>query len=70
MLAPIKPLDLDAIPCDFYGGNGHKSLLAPTRTGFLHIGRGNEDRLQPLQVSWGYYPSAKALAASPYRPRA
>jgi isopenicillin-N epimerase len=48
------PLDLDEIGCDFYGGNCHKWLLAPTGSGFLHVGRGNEDRLQPLQVSWGW----------------
>ncbi len=26
----------------------------PSGTGFLQIGPGNEDRLQPLHVSWGY----------------
>ncbi|MFL5341752.1 MAG: aminotransferase class V-fold PLP-dependent enzyme [Gemmataceae bacterium] len=49
------PLNLDDIDADFYGGNGHKWLLAPIGTGFLYLGRGNEDRLQPLQVSWGYH---------------
>lgn len=48
-------LDLDSLGCDFYGGNGHKWLLAPTGTGFLYIGAGNEDRLSPLQVSWGWH---------------
>src|SRR5205807_4877777 len=42
--------------CDFYGGNCHKWLLAPTGAGFLYLGAGNEDRLQPLQVSWGWRP--------------
>lgn len=46
---------LDALGCDFYGGNGHKWLLAPTGTGFLYLGAGNEDRLLPLQVSWGWH---------------
>ena len=49
------PLNLQEIDCDFYGGNCHKWLLAPTGAGFLCIGPGNEDRLQPLQVSWGWH---------------
>jgi isopenicillin-N epimerase len=48
-------LDLDELGCDFYGGNCHKWLLAPTGSGFLYLGVGNEDRLQPLQVSWGWH---------------
>src|SRR5260370_40639368 len=27
------PLDLASIPCDFYGGHGHNSLLAPSGRG-------------------------------------
>jgi isopenicillin-N epimerase len=50
------PLHLDGLDCDFYGGNCHKWLLAPTGSGFLYLGAGSEDRLQPLQVSWGWYP--------------
>jgi isopenicillin-N epimerase len=50
----MVPLALDALGCDFYGGNCHKWLLAPTGSGFLYVGRGNEDRPQPLQVSWGW----------------
>jgi isopenicillin-N epimerase len=49
------PLELDAIDADFYGGNGHKWLLAPTGTGFLYLGRNTIDHLMPLQVSWGYH---------------
>ena len=49
------PLNVNDIGADFYGGNCHKWLLAPTGSGFLHIGPGNEDRLQPMQVSWGWY---------------
>jgi isopenicillin-N epimerase len=49
------PLDLEDIGADFYGANCHKWLLAPTGAGFLHLGRGSEDRLQPLQVSWGWH---------------
>jgi isopenicillin-N epimerase len=47
---------IDALGCDFYGGNCHKWLLAPIGSGFLALGRNSLDRLQPLQVSWGYYP--------------
>jgi isopenicillin-N epimerase len=49
------PLDVPNLGCDFYTGNCHKWLLAPTGTGFLHFGPGNEDRLQPMQVSWGWH---------------
>jgi isopenicillin-N epimerase len=49
------PLDLTSIGCDFYGGNCHKWILAPTGSGFLYLGPGMEDRLQPLQVSWGWH---------------
>ncbi|MSU77950.1 MAG: aminotransferase class V-fold PLP-dependent enzyme [Gemmataceae bacterium] len=45
---------LDDIDADYYGANCHKWLLAPTGSGFLYLGRGNEDRLEPLQVSWGW----------------
>jgi isopenicillin-N epimerase len=55
------PVNLADIPCDFYGGNCHKWLLAPTGSGFLHLGPGSEDRLQPLQVSWGWYPTTQTL---------
>jgi isopenicillin-N epimerase len=54
-------VNLADLPCDFYAGNCHKWLLAPIGAGFLHIAPGNEDRLQPLQVSWGYHTSAKSL---------
>jgi isopenicillin-N epimerase len=57
----MVPLDMEAIGCDFYGSNCHKWLLAPTGAGFLYLGAGSEDRLQPLQVSWGWhYDRAKA----------
>ena len=50
----FTPLDLDAIDADFYGSNCHKWLLAPTGSGFLYLGRGSAERIQPLQVSWGW----------------
>jgi isopenicillin-N epimerase len=51
----MVPLNLDHLGCDFYGANGHKWLLAPTGAGFLYLGAANEERLQPLQVSWGWH---------------
>ncbi len=51
----MVPVDLANIPCDFYGANCHKWLLAPTGSGFLYLGAGSEGRLQPLQVSWGWH---------------
>jgi isopenicillin-N epimerase len=50
------PLDLTDIDADFYGANCHKWLLAPAGSGFLYFARRMEDRLQPLQVSWGWKP--------------
>jgi isopenicillin-N epimerase len=49
------PVRLDELGCDFYGGNCHKWLLAPTGSGFLYFGSGAEERVQPLQVSWGWH---------------
>jgi isopenicillin-N epimerase len=57
----MVPVHLDALPCDFYGGNCHKWLLAPTGSGFLYLGKGSEDRLQPLQVSWGWQHDRRRL---------
>ena len=54
--APVLiPLNVSAVGADFYCANLHKWLLAPSGAGFLAIGPGNEDRLQPLHVSWGYH---------------
>ncbi|BCB88655.1 aminotransferase class V-fold PLP-dependent enzyme [Phytohabitans suffuscus] len=47
-------LDLADLPCDYYAGSAHKWLLAPVGTGFLHCGPGALERLEPMQVSWGY----------------
>jgi isopenicillin-N epimerase len=48
-------LDVESLACNFYGANCHKWLLAPTGTGFLYLGKASEDRLKPLQVSWGWH---------------
>lgn len=49
-------LDLAGLDCDFYAGSGHKWLLGPVGNGFLYLGRESADLLEPLQVSWAYYP--------------
>lgn len=51
-------LDLARLRCDYYAGSGHKWLLAPTGTGFLHCGQGGLERLRPMQVSWGHQQAA------------
>ena len=51
----MLPLDLDGIDADYYAGNCHKWLLAPTGSGFLVLGKGSGERIQPLQVSWGWH---------------
>jgi isopenicillin-N epimerase len=48
------PLNVSRVGADFYTGNCHKWMLAPTGAGFLVVGPGGEDRLEPLHVSWGY----------------
>jgi isopenicillin-N epimerase len=54
-------VDLAEIPCDFYGANCHKWLLAPIGSGFLYLAPGSEERVQPLQVSWGYHTTTASL---------
>lgn len=49
------PVDLPALGCDFYGANCHKWLLAPIGAGFLYVAPGQEERLLPLIVSWGWH---------------
>jgi isopenicillin-N epimerase len=63
------PLDVSDVGADFYTGNLHKWLLAPSGVGFLVIGPGNEDRLQPLHVSWGYHADKYPLGEARPIPR-
>ena len=48
------PLDLNALECDFYGGNCHKWLCAPKGTGFLYASPRAQEHLNHVIVSWGY----------------
>jgi isopenicillin-N epimerase len=55
------PLCLDEVGADYYGSNCHKWLLAPTGSGFLYFDPGADQRVQPLQVSWGWRPDRARL---------
>jgi isopenicillin-N epimerase len=55
------PLNLADIPCDFYGANCHKWLLAPIGSGFLYLAANAVDLLEPLMVSWGWDTAGKPL---------
>jgi isopenicillin-N epimerase len=56
----MLPLDLAEVGADFYGGNGHKWMMAPAGTGFLHVRRDHRPMVQPLVTSWGWgYEPAK-----------
>jgi len=56
-------LNLADIGCNFYAGSGHKWLLAPIGTAFLYLDLETTDRLEPLQVSWGYRTQDDDLSA-------
>jgi isopenicillin-N epimerase len=57
----VPNLNLNEIGADFYGSNCHKWMLAPTGSGFLYLGPGAFERVQPLQVSWGWRPDRSKL---------
>lgn len=54
------PLYLNDLDCDAYVGSGHKWLLAPAGTGFVHLGPKMIESIEPLIVSWGYKVNAAA----------
>ncbi|QDU19633.1 aminotransferase class V-fold PLP-dependent enzyme [Urbifossiella limnaea] len=56
----LLPLDIDAVGADYYAGNLHKWVLAPTGAGFLALGT-NCEAIEPLHVSWGYKPDSYPL---------
>ncbi len=59
--AAMIPLNLAEINADFYCGNAHKWLLAPSGAGFMSWTETMGDRLEPMQVSWGYQKSGQPL---------
>jgi len=50
----MLPLDLAETGADFYGANGHKWMMAPAGTGFLHVQHDRRATIQPLVTSWGW----------------
>lgn len=48
------PVALDAIEADYYAGNCHKWLMAPSGAAFLYARRSLHRQLQPLIISWGW----------------
>jgi isopenicillin-N epimerase len=48
------PLDLEAIGADFYTGNGHKWMMSPKGSAFLHARRERQALIEPLVVGWGW----------------
>jgi isopenicillin-N epimerase len=57
----VPGLNIEQIAADFYGANCHKWLLAPAGSGFLYLGSGAFERVEPLQVSWGWRPDRTKL---------
>lgn len=49
----VIPIDVGAIGCDFFTGNGHKWLGGPKGTGFLFARRELMERLYPAYVGAG-----------------
>lgn len=50
----MVPVDLAAIDADFYAGNCHKWLMAPSGAAFLAVRRDQRDGLEPRIISWGW----------------
>ena len=48
------PLDMDALGADFYSANAHKWLCSPKGSAFLYARPDQQQRVEPLIVSWGY----------------
>jgi len=49
------PVDVAALGCDFYVGNGHKWLHGPKGTGFLYVRRSRRDELAATHVGAGAF---------------
>lgn len=49
----VMPIDVEAIGCDYFTGNGHKWLGGPKGTGFLYARQDLMELLQPAYVGAG-----------------
>ena len=63
------PLDLTALPIDFYLGNAHKWLCSPKGAAFLHAQPHVQDLLEPLVVGWGWGPQKALDYGNPFLER-
>lgn len=50
--AGVLPLNLNALPVDFFAAGGHKWLLAPVGVGCLYVSERVMDRVHPVIVGW------------------
>lgn len=48
------PLALNTVDADYYAGNCHKWMMAPTGAGFLSVSEQARRSLAPLVTSWGW----------------
>jgi isopenicillin-N epimerase len=56
----MRPMDLDAMGCDFYCASCHKWLSAPFGSGFLYVAPHRKQTLTPAVMSWGKSLSGRA----------
>ncbi len=48
----VFPLDVRALPVDFFAADGHKWLLGPEGAGLFFVREEHLDRLRPVSVGW------------------
>jgi isopenicillin-N epimerase len=58
------PVDLQKLDADMVFGNAHKWLLNVKGSAFLYVRRDAQPLIEPLIVSWGYYPTPEIATGS------